>query len=219
MVNVEYVNKLRDKNNKIVGYNISDPNNNTMDISAKDLKQAILDKKVYASNLQLTSDGRLADKADTSLKSESKKAEFVAQIQEIKKKFYASVGGRDPRTGGVSSFDSSMLYTDDIYYVYFPETYKGNFAHKNKCYGVTITASCSNNFRRVRLRWACNNGMGPEEFSEVGILSRPAYSDDNIQVIRETFNRFIEKVIKWINEDKQGLDHPWCHKLPDQIHL
>lgn len=69
MVQVKCIEKLRDKNNHIIGYKLIDKNNNEVLVKAEKLKEIIRSKQLEVINLTLTSDNRLIDKKqDTSLK-------------------------------------------------------------------------------------------------------------------------------------------------------
>jgi len=62
MVHVTCINKLRDKNNRIVGYVIKDKHGKEMEILSESLKKHIISGDIKVDNLTLTSDGRLIDK-------------------------------------------------------------------------------------------------------------------------------------------------------------
>lgn len=53
------IQKIRGKNNTILKYKLRDFNGNIVEIDTDKLKQAIRDKKVLVTNMQLTSDNRL----------------------------------------------------------------------------------------------------------------------------------------------------------------
>ena len=59
MIDVICVRIYRNRENTISGYEIRDLNGNCKDISAKDLKQAIINKQINVINLKLTKDKRL----------------------------------------------------------------------------------------------------------------------------------------------------------------
>ena len=59
MVRSVCINKVRDKNNIIIGYNLTDRTGKTAYIDAKNVKSAIASGKIAVDNLKLTSDGRL----------------------------------------------------------------------------------------------------------------------------------------------------------------
>ena len=61
MINCICTEKLRDKNGKIIAYQLKDGNNNFTTMEARQLKFNILTKRVKVLNLKLTADGRLID--------------------------------------------------------------------------------------------------------------------------------------------------------------
>ena len=63
MITCNCIRKFRNRNNVIYGYRLVDTQGNTQDVVPEQLKNAIKNKQVYVNNLQLTSDGRLVDKA------------------------------------------------------------------------------------------------------------------------------------------------------------
>lgn len=71
MLVVEQIKKFRDNNDNIIGYRLRDftPNGTTQDVKADILKQKIKEGKVIVTNLTLTSDNRLIDKAAEKLES------------------------------------------------------------------------------------------------------------------------------------------------------
>lgn len=74
MITVTCTEKFRDKNNRIVGYELHDSNGIRLRFSSKQVKQAIFLQQITIKNLKLTSDGRLIDntesvKSDGQLKS------------------------------------------------------------------------------------------------------------------------------------------------------
>ena len=56
--------KYRDKNNKIIGYELMDENGSTGHIGADELKRLIASNQIIVTNLKLTADNRLIDKID-----------------------------------------------------------------------------------------------------------------------------------------------------------
>ena len=70
MIYVKCIDKFRDGNGKIFGYRLIDLNGVTQDVMADNLKNAIHNKEVNVVNLTLTSDGRLIDTIEKSLKNE-----------------------------------------------------------------------------------------------------------------------------------------------------
>lgn len=62
------IDKFRDKNDNIFGYRLLIGNTKQVDIEAKKLKIAIDKKEILVTNLKLTSDKRLVDCVDTSIK-------------------------------------------------------------------------------------------------------------------------------------------------------
>ena len=75
MITVTCTEKLRDKNNRIVGYELQDCNGKRMRFTSEQVKQAVFLQQIRIVNLKLTSDGRLIDntesvKSDGQLKSD-----------------------------------------------------------------------------------------------------------------------------------------------------
>ena len=75
MITVTCTEKLRDKNNRIVGYELQDCNGKRMRFTSEQVKQAVFLQQITVTNLKLTSDGRLIDntepaKSDGQLKSD-----------------------------------------------------------------------------------------------------------------------------------------------------
>lgn len=87
MITVTCTEKLRDKNNRIVGYELQDCNGKKMRFTSEQVKQAIFLQQLTVKNLKLTSDGRLIDNTE-SAKSEgqlkSTKNNQLALINKLK---------------------------------------------------------------------------------------------------------------------------------------
>ena len=62
MIQAKCIEKFRDRNGKIYGYRLVDLNNQTQDVTPRDLKIAIQNNHINVINLALTADGRLIDK-------------------------------------------------------------------------------------------------------------------------------------------------------------
>ena len=91
MITVTCTEKLRDKNNRIVGYELQDCNGNKMRFTSEQVKQAVFLQQITITNLKLTSDGRLIDstesvQSDDKSKSQSKSLESnqLALINKLK---------------------------------------------------------------------------------------------------------------------------------------
>lgn len=69
-IQAKYINKVRDKNNNIIGYTIMDGKGRTINIQSNELKQSIKLGKLELINLTLTKDNRLVDKGKQGNKSE-----------------------------------------------------------------------------------------------------------------------------------------------------
>ena len=70
MIQVKYIEKIRDKNNQIISYRLVDKNKNEVLVASNKLKEAIRSCQIEVVNLTLTSDNRLIDKkTDTPSKS------------------------------------------------------------------------------------------------------------------------------------------------------
>ena len=64
MITVTCTEKFRDKNNRIVGYELEDCNGIRLRFSSKQVKQAVFLQQITITNLKLTSDGRLIDSTE-----------------------------------------------------------------------------------------------------------------------------------------------------------
>lgn len=64
MITVTCTEKLRDKNNRIVGYELQDCNGKKMRFTSEQVKQAVFLQQITVTNLKLTSDGRLIDNTE-----------------------------------------------------------------------------------------------------------------------------------------------------------
>lgn len=91
MITVTCTKKLRDKNGRIVGYELKDCNGNKMKFSSEQVKQAVFLQQITIKNLKLTSDGRLIDstesvQSDSQSKSQSRSPENnqLALINKLK---------------------------------------------------------------------------------------------------------------------------------------
>ena len=62
MIQAKCIEKIRDKNNHIIGYKLVDKSNNEVLVKAEKLKEVIREKQVDVINLTLTYDNRLIDK-------------------------------------------------------------------------------------------------------------------------------------------------------------
>lgn len=65
MITVTCTEKLRDKNNRIVGYELQDCNGKKMRFTSEQVKQAVFLQQITVTNLKLTSDGRLIDNTES----------------------------------------------------------------------------------------------------------------------------------------------------------
>ena len=65
MITVTCTEKLRDKNNRIVGYELQDCNGKKMRFTSEQVKQAVFLQQIRIVNLKLTSDGRLIDNTES----------------------------------------------------------------------------------------------------------------------------------------------------------
>ncbi len=70
MIQLKCIQKFRDDSGKIYGYRLVDFNGQTQDVTPENLKNAILNGQVNVVNLTLTSDGRLVDTSEKSIKTE-----------------------------------------------------------------------------------------------------------------------------------------------------
>ena len=65
MITVTCTEKIRDKNNRIVGYELKDCNGKKMKFTSEQVKQAVFLQQITVKNLKLTSDGRLIDNTES----------------------------------------------------------------------------------------------------------------------------------------------------------
>lgn len=65
MITVTCTEKFRDKNNRIVGYELEDCNGKRMRFKSKQVRQAVFLQQITITNLKLTSDGRLIDNTES----------------------------------------------------------------------------------------------------------------------------------------------------------
>ena len=65
MITVTCTKKLRDNNNRIVGYELQDCNGKKMRFTSEQVKQAVFLQQIAITNLKLTSDGRLIDSTES----------------------------------------------------------------------------------------------------------------------------------------------------------
>lgn len=90
MITVTCTEKLRDKNNRIVGYELRDCNGTKMRFTSEQVKQAVFLQQITITNLKLTSDGRLIDntelaKSDGQLKSnENNQLTLINKLKNMK---------------------------------------------------------------------------------------------------------------------------------------
>lgn len=82
MISVTCTEKIRDKNNRIIGYELQDCNGNKMQFTSEQVKQAIFLQQITVKNLKLTSDGRLID--NTSEDTQQFKDDQLALVNTIK---------------------------------------------------------------------------------------------------------------------------------------
>ena len=66
-IEAKCIQKIRDKNNKIITYRLVDLNGNVQDFIPDNLKLAIDAKKIHVVNLTLAKDGRLMDTSEKRL--------------------------------------------------------------------------------------------------------------------------------------------------------
>lgn len=71
MLVAKCIEKIRDKNGKIVKYRLQDKTGSQTELEAKLVKKFILESQMDVVNLQVTSDGRLVDKSEDNAKYES----------------------------------------------------------------------------------------------------------------------------------------------------
>lgn len=222
MIQAKCTQKFRDKRNHIYGYRIVDLNGQTQDVKAEALKQAIASGKIHIINLTLTKDGRLVDTTEKQLQSKSlgtvpqapvnKVEVFFGKVEEVTKRFCTTVGGD---ACGFEELDGKegINSVQQILGVYYPDNYPGNSEDNEHCYGVTFGIVYNSKQQEVFLDWQGDNGMAQEEFGEAAKLVKPLYTDKNIEIISKTMDRFIERVQKWIYNDKNGIKQDYTAKL------
>ena len=134
MIQAKCIEKIRDKNNNIIGYKLIDKNKNEVAVKAERLKEVIKSGQLEVINLTLTSDNRLIDKQSvTSLKSTTtpskpttthSKLSTKAVIDKAKGKGY-SITAFDTDCGHkcylASSPDNTehiLIIPDDVRFIY-----------------------------------------------------------------------------------------------------
>ena len=82
MLVAKCVEKIRDKNGKIVKYRLQDKTGSQTELEAKLVKKFILESQMDVVNLQVTSDGRLVDKTEdnSQYKSAEEKEQYISNI-------------------------------------------------------------------------------------------------------------------------------------------
>ena len=222
MIQAKCTQKFRDKRNHIYGYRLIDLNGQTQDVKAEALKHAIASGKIHIINLTLTKDGRLVDTTEKQLQSKSlgtapqapvdKEEVFFDKVGEVIKRFCTTVGGC---ACGFEELDGEegVDRVQQIAGVYYPDNYPGNPEDREHCYGVTFGIEYNSETQIVFMDWQGDNGMAREEFGEEAQLVKPLYSDKNIEIIHKTMNKFIERVQKWIYNDKNDIKQDYTAEL------
>lgn len=85
MITVTCTEKLRDKNNRIVGYELQDCNGKKMRFTSEQVKQAVFLQQITVTNLKLTSDGRLIDNTESAKSEGQLKSDENNQLALINK--------------------------------------------------------------------------------------------------------------------------------------
>lgn len=85
MLLVTCIEKFRNKQNQIIGYRVQDGTGATMDITSKQLKDALISGRAQVTNLTLTKDGKIIDKKlNKDEEKEAKQIQFKqAQLQNL----------------------------------------------------------------------------------------------------------------------------------------
>ena len=140
----------------------------------------------------------------------NKEEVFFGKVEEIIERFCTTVGGD---AGGFEDLDikegvNSVL---QILGVYYPDNYRGDPEDREHCYGVTFGIEYNSETQIVFMDWQGDNGMAQEEFGEEAKLVKPLYK--NIEIISKTMDKFIERVQKWIYNDKNGIEQDYTAKL------
>lgn len=105
MITVTCTEKLRDKSNRIVGYELEDCNGNKMRFTSEQVKQAVFLRQIAITNLKLTSDGRLIDNTD-SVKSDN-------QLKSTKNNQFALIN----KLKNMKCYQIMKLSVDDIAHI------------------------------------------------------------------------------------------------------
>ena len=213
MIQTKCIQKFRDVKGKIYGYRLVDLNGQTQDVQPDNLKQAIRKCEIHVVNLTLTSDGRLVDKQDDTLKSkklgesplikQSREDQFFEALMKIEQSFCEKIGGGDPGCcRDLNKSANSVEFTDQILGVYYPEEYHGNRNDNDKFYGITVSIRFTASEKNIWIGWQGDNGMGVPCFSVKNRLDAPLYSKKNIDIISNAFTSFYKKAIEWLKNDK-----------------
>lgn len=115
----KYIDKLRDKNNRIKSYKLLNIKGETTEIDAEYLKQEIAAERLYVVNLTLTSDNRLVDKQLNYVPNARKLAAKESAIKIIQK---SKLLGREPmRISAVKSPCYLVSQTPERHILYVPD--------------------------------------------------------------------------------------------------
>ena len=115
MLETKCIYKYRNKNGVIIGYKLIGKDNQKFDVKADALKLAIKNKKIYVTNLTLTSDDRLVDRSTkeeiNAINNEyNRKAKFIGVVNDISRK----IGLRPVSMNSIDkNSNGEYVYRDD----------------------------------------------------------------------------------------------------------
>lgn len=122
---VKCVQKIRDKNNKIVQYIITNKyNKEFIKVTPEQLKYAIYNRQCVCTNLKLTSDGRLIDTKTKNNKAIIKNKEICPSI------FGVTVKHIQTPEGPEGPYYKALVYIDDLKQGYWEQDKKGGICDK-----------------------------------------------------------------------------------------
>lgn len=178
MLVISCIDRKRNKKNEITHYCIQDKFGNTKTVTASALKQAIINKQVICTNLELTSDNRLILKEDTNrIVDEQKRKNEV-----VKKNFIS--GEKKLNTANVDEYDLSD--EEDNNGCYF-----GTRIRTRK-FEIIIEVNYSEDKKQahVYMKDIVSDNI---ELAESIQLKEPLYSDENIKRISVMLDTFAGK--------------------------
>ena len=211
MIQAKCIQKFRDKSNRIYGYRLIDLSGNTKDITSDDLKKVISAGKIVVINLKLTSDGRLVDVAENSIK--NMKINTVDHSKYISKEDMLECGihrmldlAQDKFIGIVGSGDKfcgeDFYIDDDDDAIYACQMLGVYYDNKSEMYGCTFGVEGRSNGGIAYIMFQDKEAMGKDIISDQIDLTLPLVSETNSNEINDMFISFAKKVKRWIHSQQ-----------------